>query len=177
MNAVEPIEGRSWVFGDNVDTNVMAPGSMHALIGLTPEQEAEHLKRACFSAIRPGFHERVSPGDVLVAGRNFGQGSHRERANLALIHMGLAAVIADSLARIFFRNCVAFGFVAVECPGVSSLVREGDRISLDLAAGRVINLATAGSLRFQPLTPLVRSILAAGGMLPMVRDRLAAEQV
>lgn len=168
------IRGRVWKLGDDIDTNLLAPGQAPETLGLTGAAARDHLVRACLSAIRPGLAELVRPGDILVAGRNFGQGSHRERANTALIEMGFAAVVAESLARIFFRNSVAFGAPAIECPGITALVEEGERLDIDLEAGRLRNLDRGGELTFAPPTPTVREILAAGGMIALLRQRLGA---
>ena len=166
------MRGRVWKLGDDIDTNQLAPGQTPEMLGLSGAAAREHLVRGCLSAIRPGLAALVRPGDILVAGRNFGQGSHRERANTALIEMGFAAVVAESLARLFFRNSVAFGAPAIECPGIAALVEEGDRLEIDLAAGRLHNLDRGGALDFAPPTPTVRDILAAGGMLALLRQRL-----
>ena len=166
------IEGRVWMLGDDIDTNVLAPGQPPEALGLRGAAAQAELVRRCLSALRPGLAELVRPGDILVAGRNFGQGSHRERANTALIAMGFQAVVAESLARLFFRNSVAFGMPAVECPGITGLVAEGERLEIDLEAGRLRNADRGGELRFAPPTPTVRGILAAGGMLALLRQRL-----
>jgi 3-isopropylmalate/(R)-2-methylmalate dehydratase small subunit len=169
------IRGRVWKLGDDVDTNLLAPDPAPEALGLTGDAARAHLVRRCLSAVRPGLAELVRPGDVLVAGRNFGQGSHRERANVALIEMGFVAVAADSIARLFFRNSVAFGMPAIDCAGVSALVEEGDALEIDLAAGWLRNPARGAMLVFPPPTPTVREILAAGGMLKLLRRRLAAQ--
>jgi 3-isopropylmalate/(R)-2-methylmalate dehydratase small subunit len=166
------IRGRVWTLGDDIDTNVLAPGQPPETLGLSGEAARAHLIRACLSAVRPGLAELVRPGDILVAGRHFGQGSHRERANTALIEMGFAAVVAESLARLFFRNSVAFGAPAIECPGITALVAEGETLEIDLGAGVLRNLDRGGTLGFAPPTPTVREILEAGGMLALLRRRL-----
>lgn len=170
------IRGRVWMLGDDIDTNQLAPGQAPEMLGLTGAAAREHLTHLCLSAIRPGFAALVRPGDVLVAGRNFGQGSHRERANLALAEMGFAAVVAESLARLFFRNSVAFGMPAIECPGITCLMHEGDDIEIDLAAGHLRNCSRGGARHFAAPTPTVRAMLDAGGILPLLTARLSANQ-
>lgn len=169
------IRGRVWMLGDDIDTNVLAPGQSPEMLGLRGEAAREELVRRCLSAVRPGLAASVRQGDLLVAGRNFGQGSHRERANTALIAMGFQAVVAESLARLFFRNSVGFGMPAVECPGITALVAEGETLEIDLEAGSLRNLDRGGELAFAAPTPTVRDILAAGGMLALLRQRLARD--
>ena len=139
------MRGRVWKLGDDIDTNQLAPGQTPEMLGLSGAAAREHLVRGCLSAIRPGLAALVRPGDILVA---------------------------ESLARLFFRNSVAFGAPAIECPGIAALVEEGDRLEIDLAAGRLHNLDRGGALDFAPPTPTVRDILAAGGMLALLRQRL-----
>jgi 3-isopropylmalate/(R)-2-methylmalate dehydratase small subunit len=170
------IQGLVWVLGDDIDTNVLAPGQPPEMMGLRGAASQAELVSRCLSAVRPGFAALVQPGDILVAGRNFGQGSHRERANTALIAMGFRAVVAESLARLFFRNSVGFGMPAVECPGITRLVAEGERLEIDLEAGMLRNLDRGGDLRFAAPTPTVRGILAAGGMLALLRQRLGQSE-
>ena len=118
------IRGRSFVFGDNIDTDIIAPGDT-IFFGLGDSFEIEDVKRNAFRALRPDFYTMVRPGDILVAGRNFGLGSHHELANRALVTLGFQAVIAESIARLFFRNAVAIGFYVFEVPGILGFVSEG----------------------------------------------------
>src|SRR3954447_6790718 len=103
------IRGRVWVFGHNVDTDIIAPGDTISF-GLGDAAEEEDVKRNAFRNVRPGLYKEIRQGDILVAGRNFGLGSHREPANKALVSLGFRAVIAESIARLFLRNSVAIGF-------------------------------------------------------------------
>ena len=123
------IEGRVWVFGDNIDTDVIVPGKY--LVHDLPEI-AKHV----MDGIRPGFASEVSAGDVVVGGSNFGTGSSREMAPRGLQAAGIRAVVATSFARIFFRNCINVGLAPVECAEANA-IEEGQRISIDLAAGTV----------------------------------------
>ena len=159
------VRGRVWKFGDDVDTDVMAPWSGIAL----PWEE----RRGDVLGIRPEFVERVRPGDLIVAGRNWGCGSSREQAAENLKQLGVAGVIAESFGRIYFRNCVAIGFPNLACPGVSDLCAEGDDLEFDLRSGRVRNLARNGELRTLAYTEDMLAILEHGGLLAMLGRRIA----
>ena len=128
-----PKQGRAFVFGDNIDTDVLAPGS---LMKLAPEALATH----CLEAIDPSFAGAVRQGDVLVAGANFGLGSSREQAAVSLKILGIQAVLATSFARIFWRNAINLGLPALVFPQAGEIV-SGDRLSLDIASGRIENLS------------------------------------
>jgi len=128
------LRGRAWVFGDNVDTDIITPADT---ISFGPGDAEAHriLIENAFRAVRPRFLEQVRPGDMLVAGRNFGLGSHCEPANRVLQLLGFSVVMAESSARLFFRNAVAIGRHTLQVPGVAALVREGDELEVDLADG------------------------------------------
>jgi 3-isopropylmalate dehydratase small subunit len=160
------VRGRVWKFGDDVDTDVMAPWSTIAL----PWEE----RRAAVLRIRPEFREGVQPGDLIVAGRNWGCGSSREQAAENLKLLGVAGVIAESFGRIYFRNCVAIGFPNLACPGVGDLCEEGDDLEFDLRSGRVRNLTRDGELRTLAYTEDMLAILEHGGLLAMLGRRSGA---
>lgn len=151
-----PIEGKVWTFGDNIDTDVIVPGK-YLLFDL-PEI-AKHV----MDGIRPGFAAEVSNGDVIVGGSNFGTGSSREMAPRGLQAAGISAIIATSFARIFFRNCINVGLAPVEC-AESGIIEEGQRVSINLAAGKVTILDTGQELDAVALPPEIGEILGAGGM-------------
>lgn len=161
------IRGRVWKFGDNVDTDVMAPWSS---LG-QPWEEC----RKVILHIRPGFVEQVRAGDIIVAGGNWGCGSSREHAPENLKRLGIAAVVAESFGRIYFRNSVAIAFPNIACPGVHDAFDEGDEMELDLATARVRNLTRGVELQGQPYTPEMLSILEKGGLLNVLRERLAGQ--
>jgi len=165
--------GRAWVFGDNVDTDVITPADTTSF-GLDDAEEHRILVENAFRAVRERFHEQVRPGDILVAGRNFGLGSHREPANRALQMLGFSVVIAESIARLFFRNAVAVGQHTLQVPGITQLVREGDELEVDLAAGRIRNLTNGAEASFPPYSPLVADVIDAGGIIAVLKRRLAA---
>lgn len=162
------IEGTVWRFGDNVDTDVIVPGKY--LIGDLPEI-ASHV----MEGIRPGFADLVSAGDVIVAGKNFGTGSSREMAPRAIQATGIAAIVAESFARIFFRNCINVGLVPVECPTTSEIA-EGQQVRIDTTAGEVLVVETEITHRAIALPPEIGAILEAGGLEPLLKQQIGGER-
>jgi len=150
------IAGRVWAFGDNVDTDAILPGKY--LVHDLPEI-AEHV----MEGIRPGLAPQIQRGDIIVGGKNFGTGSSREMAPRGLQAAGVSAVIAESFARIFFRNCINVGLAPVECAD-SGLIEEGQQVAIDLATGIVTIVDTGQQLEAVPLPQEVGEILTAGGM-------------
>lgn len=174
MKSTSIIRGRAWVFGDNIDTDIIAPGDTISF-GLGDEAEDKDVKRNAFRAVRPGLHAQVQAGDILVAGRNFGLGSHREPANKALVSLGFRAVIAESIARLFFRNSVAIGFHAFPVPTILSFVNEGDVLEIDVDSAQLRNLTQNTEMVLEPYSPLIRNIIEQGGILEVLKARLAVE--
>jgi 3-isopropylmalate/(R)-2-methylmalate dehydratase small subunit len=159
-----PIRGRVVRLGDDVDTDVILPG---AYLNLSdPAELAPHLLEGYDP---PTLGPSIQPGDVLVAGRNFGTGSSREHAQLALLGRGVAAIVAVSFARIFLRNCINLGLPAIEQPEAASALRDGDELEIDIAAGEVSS--TRGSWTLPAPSPVVAEIIAAGGLVPWARER------
>jgi 3-isopropylmalate/(R)-2-methylmalate dehydratase small subunit len=169
------ITGRVWKFGDDVSTDVMLPGSIEFAVAAGRIPPAETVPY-CMAAIRPGWHREVRAGDVLVAGRNFGAGSARP-AYVPLRAMGVQAVVAESPARLFYRNSINAGFLVVDCPGVTGIVEEGEELEIDLADGVVRNIRTNQALHFPPLdtaSPPMQ-VLRAGGLIPYLKVRLGLD--
>ncbi len=162
--------GKAWVFPDNVDTDQITPGKYLTII------DAEGLGKHVLEGARPDFPQKVRKGDVLVAGRNFGCGSSREHAPLAVKGAGMPVVLAESFARIFYRNAINVGLPILEVEGVSQKVREGDDLDVDLATGRVVNATTGETLQAVALSDKALSILEAGGLVPVTRAKLAAKR-
>ncbi len=121
--------------------------------------------------VDPDFPKKARPGDILVAGSNFGSGSSREQAPLALKTLGISAILAESFARIFFRNCINIGLPAIECEGISGAVSEGDVVTVDLVRG-LITTSRGAELEVSPYPPRVLEILRAGGLIPKLREEL-----
>lgn len=160
--------GRAWKYGDNVDTDVIIPARY-----LTTTDERE-LARHALEDLDPSFAASVRPGDVIVAGANFGCGSSREHAPVALAAAGVSAVIASSFARIFFRNAINTGLTIVTCPEAVAATDEGDVVEVDSETGVVKNQTKGVELAAEPLPEHVRAIVAAGGLVPWVRERMGA---
>ena len=161
------IEGRVWKFGEDVDTDVIVPGRY--LIGDVPE-----IARHVMEGIRPGFADLVEPGDIIVAGSNFGTGSSRDVAVKAMLATGIRAIVAESFARIYFRNCINSGLAPVECPG-ASVIEEGQRVRIDLLDGKVTVVDTGVVLEAVPLPKEIASILDAGGLVGFMRREIEAD--
>ena len=160
------IRGRAWKFGDSIDTDVILPGKYLTLT--EPKELAQHA----MEGLDPEFSRRVQPGDIIVAGRNFGCGSSREHAPLALKHAGVGAVVAKSFARIFFRNAVNIGLPVVICPEAYEAVEQGDQLEVDLEGGVLRNLTKGVELKFTPLPGFLLEILSSGGLIPYLKSKL-----
>ena len=161
------IRGRVWKFGDSVDTDVIAPNQRAATY--------EELKKITMDAYRPEFAKEVKPGDVIVGGKNFGYGSHRESANAVLRDVGIAAIVAESVARIFFRIGISFGMPTYVAPGITDIVADGDEIEIDTEAGVVRNPKTGKSISLAKYPPSIERIFQAGGIMPLLVERLKRE--
>jgi 3-isopropylmalate/(R)-2-methylmalate dehydratase small subunit len=162
--------GSVWKYGDNVDTDVIIPARY--LNVSAPEELARH----CMEAITPEFPSRVQPGDVIVAGANFGCGSSREHAPLAIRASGVACVIASSFARIFYRNAINTGLPIVECPELVQDAEQGDRLEVDLEAGALTNLRSGRTYRTSSFPTFILKIIEAGGLVPYTRRRLGMSE-
>ena len=163
MSAPPPPAGRAWVFGDRIDTDVLAPGHLMKL-------PAEELAKHCLEAIAPDFAGRVRPGDIVVAGRGFGIGSSREQAAVSLKLLGVRAVLALSFARIFWRNALNLGLPALVMPeGVA--IADGDLVAVDPASGLVENRTNGGRWQVQKLPPHLLRIVGEGGLMPYLQAR------
>jgi 3-isopropylmalate/(R)-2-methylmalate dehydratase small subunit len=158
------ITGRVWKYGDDVNTDVIFPGKYTYSI-FDRKEMAEHA----LEDLDPGFVGSVQPGDIIVAGKNWGCGSSREQAVIALKEAGVGAIVARSFARIYFRNCINEGLPIVTCDAVDS-VETGDEITIDFESGRVIT--PGGEYSFPPLPPSVMEILDAGGLVAHVQQKL-----
>ena len=163
MNQDHAITGRIWKYGDNVDTDVIIPARYLNTI------DPAELGRHCLEDLDPGFATAVKAGDIIVAGRNFGCGSSREHAPLAIKAAGVGAVIAASFARIFFRNAINIGLPIVESPEAAAALQAGRRVSVDLEHGLIRDLDGGGSWSVRPLPSFVLRIVRAGGLIAMIK--------
>jgi 3-isopropylmalate/(R)-2-methylmalate dehydratase small subunit len=158
--------GSVWKYGDNVDTDAIIPARY--LNVSAPEELACH----CMEGITPEFPSRVQPGDLIVAGANFGCGSSREHAPIAIKASGVTCVIASSYARIFYRNAINTGLPIVECPEAVQEAEQGDGLSVDLEGGVITNRRTGHTYSTAPFPPFILSIIEAGGLVPYTIRRL-----
>jgi 3-isopropylmalate/(R)-2-methylmalate dehydratase small subunit len=151
------IQGRAWVFGDHINTDVIIAGRY--LYSPIPE-----AARHAFEAVDKTFSEKVKSGDVIVAGKNFGCGSARDAAPLVLKQLGIGCILAEDFARIFFRNAIAIGLPALAVQGISGKVQPLDELSVSLDSGEVFLIRTGEVLKTTPFPPQMRSIIQAGGI-------------
>jgi 3-isopropylmalate/(R)-2-methylmalate dehydratase small subunit len=156
------LAGRVWKFGDDVDTDAIVPGRF--LILNTPQELAKHA----FEGVRPEFKDEVKPGDIIVAGDNFGCGSSREHAPLALKGAGVRYVIAKSFARIFFRNSINIGVTLLEC-AEAGRISEGDVLEVDEAKGVIKNKTKKETYKIKPLPEFLVEIVRSGGLIEFAR--------
>ncbi len=156
--------GRTWMLGDNVNTDVIIPGRYNVTT------DRAQLARYCLCEILPEFSQQVQAGDVVMAGHNFGCGSSREHAPAALQACGVQVVIARSFARIFYRNAVNIGLPVLVCEEAVLASAGGQQVEVDLATGIIHNVATAQMFQAEPLNPFVARIVAAGGIIEYIRQ-------
>lgn len=154
--------GKAWTFGDNISTDLICPGRLFHLRSNLPELAKHVLEDA-----DPEFASKMSKGDFVVGGRNFGLGSSREHAPTIIKLAGVSAVIAKSFARIFFRNCINVGLPAIELD--TDQISQGDELEVDLEGGRLKNLTTGADLDFPPLPSVMRTILNDGGLAEHIK--------
>lgn len=151
-------------YGDHVDTDVIIPARY------LNTSERQELAAHCMEDLDRSFVQRVRPGDILVAGQNFGCGSSREHAPIAIQASGISLVIAKSFARIFYRNAINIGLAIIECPEAAADIAEGDTVEADLDSGIIRDLTTGAEYDTVPFPPFVQEIIAHGGLMQSVAD-------
>ncbi len=159
------IEGRVWKFGDNIDTDAIIPARF------LNDSDKKLLAMNCFADLRPDFSRSISPGDILIGGSNFGCGSSREHAPLAIKESGIGVIIAKSYARIFYRNSFNIGLPILESKEAVDSIEDGDRISADLVTGEIIIMSNGKRYSAQPIPDFMREIIAAGGLVEYVKKK------
>jgi len=164
------IQGTVWKFGDNVDTDLIIPARY------LNSSDKNKLSRNCFADVRPGFVEMISPGDIIVAGNNFGSGSSREHAPLAIKGAGISVVIAKSFARIFYRNAFNIGLPILESKEAPTSIQEGNEVSVNLATGEIVILDTGERFLAKPVPGFLREIVDAGGLVHYIKKKGLAER-
>jgi 3-isopropylmalate/(R)-2-methylmalate dehydratase small subunit len=153
-------------FGNNIDTDVILPGKY--LILVDPRELAKHA----LEGLDPNFPEKAKDGVIVVGGKNFGCGSSREQAPLALKYAGVKCVLAESFARIFFRNAINIGLPVIECKGISAAVQTGDTLTVDFEVGKVENLSSGKKFQVEKLPPFIIEIVTDGGLIENLRKRM-----
>jgi len=164
------IRGKAHTVGHHIDTDVIIPGRY--LVTTDPAELAKYV----FEDLDPSLRQRIGPGDVLVAGENFGQGSSREHAPIAIKGVGISCVVAVSFARIFYRNAFNIGLPVVECQDAQARVSEGDELDVDLATGVIRNVTRGETYRGTPVPEFMLRLLTAGGIVGYVRAELARQR-
>jgi 3-isopropylmalate/(R)-2-methylmalate dehydratase small subunit len=166
MNSADSlvVQGHVWMFPeDNINTDLMMPQTVFA-------KPLEVQLRSVFATYRPGWVDKVRPGDIIVGGRNFGTGSSRP-GSLLLKHLGIVALAAETINGLFYRNCINYALPALECAGVREFVSEGDVLRIDFATGTVENLTQKTARNAPPMPEFLQAIVRSGG----IRERLKAE--
>ncbi len=161
------ITGKTWKFGNDIDTDAIIPARY--LNSIDPAFLASH----CMEDADPEFASKVKPGDILVAGKNFGCGSSREHAPISIKAAGVSCVIAESFARIFYRNSFNTGLPILECPEASARIENGDELEVDLDQGTIVNRTKSETYRAQPIPPFMQKLIQAGGLMEYVRTQMA----
>ncbi len=158
------MKGKAWKFGNDIDTDIIVPGRY---LIYTDE---ERLSKHCMEGLDPDFSDKCNKGDFIVAGRNFGCGSSREHAPIALKGVGVSAVIAESFARIFYRNATNVGVPLLEAPGISELVENEEEIEVDMDEGTITN-SNGKKITFKKLPPFMLEILEQGGLIEYLKNK------
>jgi 3-isopropylmalate dehydratase small subunit len=160
------LAGRTWKFGADIDTDAIIPARY--LNTSDPQELAGH----CMEDADPSFPARVKPGDIIVAGKNFGCGSSREHAPIAIKAAGVSCVIAGTFARIFYRNAFNIGLPIFESYEAAAEISEGDEVEVEAATGRIINRTTGKTYTATPVPPFMQQIIAAGGLIRYVAEKV-----
>ncbi|NLX70262.1 MAG: 3-isopropylmalate dehydratase small subunit [Clostridiales bacterium] len=160
------IEGKAIKYGNNVDTDVIIPARY--LSTSDPDELAAH----CFEDLDPSFKGKVQPGDIVVAGTNFGCGSSREHAPIAIKASGISCIIAETFARIFYRNALNIGLPIMECPEAAKDIQDGDRVAVDLAKGIITNITRNRTYKAAPFPPFMQELIKAGGLVQYVNEKM-----
>ena len=155
--------GKVFKYGDNVDTDVIIPARY------LNTADANELAKHCMEDIDASFVSKVAPGDIMVAGRNFGCGSSREHAPLAIKASGITCVIASTFARIFYRNAINIGLPIMECPDAVDSIAAGDQLSVDLSSGTITDITSGKTFKAEPFPPFMQDLIAAGGLAAYMR--------
>ena len=157
--------GTVFKYGDNVDTDVIIPARY---LNITDGNE---LAKHCMEDIDKEFVSKVKPGDIIVANKNFGCGSSREHAPLVIKCAGVSCVIAETFARIFYRNAINIGLPIIECKEAAEAIQKGDQVAIDFDSGKITDLTTGQTFQGQAFPPFMQEIISAGGLIPYINKK------
>ncbi len=166
---MQKVKGKVIKFGNNIDTDVILPGKWLSLID--PKELAKHA----MEGLDPAFPEKAAQGIIVVGAKNFGCGSSREQAPIALKNAGVQCVLAETFARIFYRNSINIGLPVIECKGISEAVSDGDELSVDLEAGKITDETKNITLQGTKMPPFIMEILSDGGLIENLRKRMKTQ--
>lgn len=158
------IKGRVWKFGSDVDTDLIIPARYCNV------SDGAQLAANCFADLRPDFAAQVSAGDIIIAGKNFGCGSSREHAPLAIKTAGVAAIIAESFARIFYRNAFNIGLLLLEAEEAGKVFRDGEQIEIDLDSGKITGLESGKYVQARPIPEFMQKLVESGGLVEYIKQ-------
>lgn len=157
------LKGKVFKFGDDIDTDIIVPATY--LSTFDPAELAKH----CMEYTSPDFYRSVKPGDIIVAGKNFGCGSSREHAPIAIKGCGVSIVIAKSFARIFYRNALNIGLYILECPEAADAISEGDEVQVDVDTGEITDVTTGAKFKAAPFPKFIQNIIECGGLVNAIK--------
>ena len=160
---MEAFTGKVWVLGDDIDTDIIIPTEYLAL------KTIDDMKQYGFSPLRPELAGQIEKGDIIVAGKNFGCGSSREHAPLAIKTAGISVVIAKSFARIFYRNSINIGLPIMECPEAVDAIEAGDTVQVDFDTGVITDETNGKVFHAEPFPPFIQNIISAGGLMKAIQ--------
>lgn len=159
------IKGKAYKFGDDIDTDVIVPATYLSTF------DAKELAKHCMEYTNPEFYSQVKEGDIMVAGKNFGCGSSREHAPIAIKGCGVSIVIAKSFARIFYRNALNIGLYILECPQAVDDINQGDEVSVDVDTGVITNITANKTYQAQPFPKFIQNIIECGGLINAIKEK------
>lgn len=160
------LTGKVWKYGADIDTDVIIPARY--LYTADPEEMAQH----CLEDLEPGFYKKIAQGDIVVADKNFGCGSSREHAPIALKAAGVSCVIAKTFARIFYRNAMNMGMPIFECPEAVDGIKAGDQVEVDVKSGLIKNITTGQTYQAAPFPEFMQQLMDQGGLINYVKGRV-----
>ena len=163
---MESVHGKVHRFGDNIDTDVIIPARY------LNSSDPEELKLHCMEDIDPEYIKKMVPGDIIVAGKNFGCGSSREHAPIAIKASGASCVIAETFARIFYRNSINIGLPIIECPEASAAIQDGDELSIDFNTGMITDITSGKSYQGQSFPEFMQKLIDAGGLINYINEKI-----